>query len=312
MRILHLVTHRSSFFDRRIESLRKRGHTCDIVTVPGRDLDDRAQRKATTRSFQHYLRFYRHVLSAVRDSYDIVHAHYGLTSPFALAQPHRPVVLTLWGTDLFGEFGWLTERCTRLVDETIVMSHEMATHLDGVATVIPHGVDLDLFKPMDQQTAQQAVDWDPTAAHVLFPYTPSREVKNYPLAERVVKQARPRIDRNVRLHAVYQVELPDVPVYMNAADALLLTSRREGSPNTVKEALACNLPVVATDVGDVRERLDGVTPSAVCTDETSLTAALARVLDHDERSNGRPVARLLSVDRMADQLETVYRQALAG
>nr|WP_135306474.1 glycosyltransferase [Halomicroarcula amylolytica] len=312
MNVLHLVTHRSSFFDRRIESLRERGHTCDVVTVPGRELENRAERKATTRSFQHYLRFYGRVLSAARDSYDIVHAHYGLTSPFALTQPHRPVILTLWGSDLFGDFGWLTERCTRLVDETVVMSREMVTHLDVTATVIPHGVDLDLFKPMDQQTAQREVDWDPAAAHVLFPYTPSRAVKNYPLAERVVEQVRSRIDRDVQLQTVYNVELTDVPVYMNAADALLLTSHREGSPNTVKEALACNLPVVATDVGDVRERVAEVTLSVVCTDDTELIVELARVLDQDERSNGRSVVRSLSVERMAERLEAVYRQALAG
>ncbi|MDS0277816.1 glycosyltransferase [Halomicroarcula sp. S1AR25-4] len=310
MRVLHLVTHRSPFFDRRIERLRERGHACDVVPVPGRDSDDRAERKAARRSVHHYLRFYGRVLSAARDDYDLVHAHYGLTAPFALAQPRRPVVLTLWGSDLMGEFGWVSERCARLVDETVVMSDEMATSLDGDATVVPHGVDLDLFRPMDRARARREVGWDPDAAHVLFPYTPDRAVKNYPLAERVVDGVRSRLDREVRLHAVYEVEQAAVPTYMNAADALLLTSRREGSPNTVKEALACNLPVVATDVGDVRDRLDGVTPSAVCADESALTTALRRVLDREERSNGRSAVRSLGVDQMAVRLEDVYRRAL--
>ncbi len=310
MELLHLVTHRSSFFERRIRSLRERGHDCDIVPVPGRELDDRAERVETSRSLRHYLWFYGRVLAATANSYDLVHAHYGLTVPFALLQPHRPVVLSLWGSDLHGEFGWLSERCARLAEETVVMSPAMATQLDCGATVVPHGVDTDLFRPMDRAAARREVGWDPDACHVLFPYSPARSVKNFPLAERVVERVRADLDCAVRLQTVYDVEHDAVPVYMNAADALLLTSHREGSPNTVKEALACNLPVVATDVGDVRERVDGVTRSAVCTDETELVTALSRLLEESGRSNGRRAVQSLSVDRTTDRLESVYRRAL--
>ena len=310
MELLHLVTHRSSFFDRRIRSLRHRGHDCDIVPVPGRELDDRADRVETSRSVRHYLWFFGRVLAATPNSYDLVHAHYGLTAPFAILQPHGPVVLSLWGSDLHGEFGWLSERCARLVEETVVMSPEMATQLDCGATVVPHGVDTGLFRPMGRAAARQAAGWDPATRHVLFPYSPTRTVKNFPLAERVVERVRADLDCAVRLQTVYDVEQEAVPVYMNAADALLLTSRREGSPNTVKEALACNLPVVATDVGDVRERVGGVTRSVVCTDETAMVTALSRILDENGRSNGRQAIQSLSVEQMADRLESVYRRAL--
>jgi glycosyltransferase involved in cell wall biosynthesis len=312
MRVLHLVTHRSPFFDRRIERLRERGHTCEVVTVPGRDQRDRAERKAARRSLGHYVRFHGRVLGAARRSFDLVHAHYGLTSPFALGQPHRPVVLTLWGSDLLGEFGWLSERCARLVAETVVMNEAMAARLDGDATVVPHGVDLDLFRPMDRRRARRAVGWDADRAHVLFPYAPDRDVKNHTLAERVCERVQARVDRDVSLHAVYEVDLPAMPVYMNAADALLVTSRREGSPNTVKEAMACGLPVVATDVGDVRDRLDGVSPSTVGTDAADLVAGLAAVLERGERSDGRAAVRPLDTHRMAERIETIYRRALAA
>jgi glycosyltransferase involved in cell wall biosynthesis len=99
-----------------------------------------------------------------------------------------------------------------------------------------------------------------------------------------------------------------MPTYMNAADALLLTSNREGSPNAVKEALACNLPVVSTDVGDVRERLSGVSPSAVCTTDDGLTDALVDVLAQGARSNGRDIVREVSVSRTRDRLHAVYQQ----
>ena len=93
---------------------------------------------------------------------------------------------------------------------------------------------------------------------------------------------------------------------MNAADALLLTSKLEGSPNTVKEAMACNLPVVSTDVGDVRTRLENVTPSAVCTSEAELVDRLVEVLETGERSNGRTHVETVSWDRMADEIIQVY------
>lgn len=310
MKLLHLVTHRSSFFERRIRGLRERGHSCSVVPVPSPDHDDRAKRQASRRSLRHYLRFYGRVLASIDEPHDIVHAHYGLTAPFAVLQPRRPLVLSLWGSDLFGEFGWLSERCAGMVGETIVMSPEMAAALGSEATVVPHGVDTDRFRPMDRGSASRAVGWDRDVRHVLFPYAPSRSVKNFPLAERVVDRARGRVDGEVRLHAVSEADRDSVPRYMNAADAMLLTSRREGSPNTVKEALACNLPVVATDVGDVRQRLEGVTPSRVCPGEAALVDALASVLASGERSNGRPVAESLSVDRMTNRLEAVYRRAI--
>jgi len=102
-----------------------------------------------------------------------------------------------------------------------------------------------------------------------------------------------------------------VYLYMNAADVLLLTSRREGSPNTVKEALACNLPVVSTDVGDVRTQLDGVSPSAVCDGDRELVDELVDVLDAGERPDSHEkVQREMSIDRMGERILDVYESAL--
>ncbi|MDJ1434188.1 glycosyltransferase [Halostagnicola sp. A-GB9-2] len=79
-----------------------------------------------------------------------------------------------------------------------------------------------------------------------FPYDPSRTVKNHPLAEEVVDQVKEETSKSAELQVVYGVDHEDVPLYINAADALLLTSHREGFLNSVKEAMACNLPVVST------------------------------------------------------------------
>jgi glycosyltransferase involved in cell wall biosynthesis len=154
------------------------------------------------------------------------------------------------------------------------------------------------------------VGWEASSKHVLFPYSPSRKEKNYPLAERVVKKTRENIEDNVELHTIYGVPHEDMPQYMNAADCLLITSSREGFPNSVKEALACNLPVVSTDVGGVDDRLAEVSNSYVGTSEAELVEYLTLILKSGQRSNGREYATDLCLEQMADDILAVYQKAL--
>jgi len=97
---------------------------------------------------------------------------------------------------------------------------------------------------------------------------------------------------------------------MNAADVMLLTSKHEGSPNTVKEAMACNIPVVSTPVGDVRERLAGVSPGGVGATESELVVLVEDVLSNPTRSNGREAVQEVSWDRIGDQIIDIYQSVL--
>jgi hypothetical protein len=246
------------------------------------------------------------------DRFDLVHANYGLTAPAALAQRSLPVVISLWGSDLAGPVGRLSRICARLADATIVMTREMAGELGRPARVLPHPVDLETFRPRPQESAQDTLGWDPETLHVLFPYATERTVKDYPRAARIVRAARPRLSRPVRLRSVSGEPHHRVATYMNAADALLLTSRREGSPNAVKEALACNLPVVATDVGDVGERLAGVSPGAVRSSDAGLVEALVATLRAGQRSDGRDAVRSLGIEAYGERLREIYEGVLDG
>ena len=310
--VLNLVSNdKSVFFDNQIDALAGRGVESTVLGVPGDNKSANIHEDENgTRSIYHYLRFVPTVVRESFGGYDLVHANYGLTAPAALAQPTLPTVLSLWGSDLMGEFGWLTRRCVAHIDEVIVMSERMAAELDRDCHVIPHGVDLDLFAPEPRCRARKRLGWEEGTGHVIFPYPPGREVKNYPRAKRVVEAARERTSVPVTFHTVTDADHGEMPAYMNAADVLLLTSKREGSPNTVKEAMACNLPVVATDVGDVPERLAGVTPSTCGHTDRELVDGLVRALEAGDRSNGREYARDLSLDRMADRIRDVYRLAL--
>lgn len=308
--VLSLVTtDQARFYRQQVAVLEEMSVSITTLSIPGRYNDGE---NIVSKTALDYLRLFPPAIRHSFGSYDLLHANFGLTGPMALAQWRLPVVLSLWGTDVFGKYGVVGKLSSRLADEVIVMSDAMAEAVPADAHVIPHGVDLDVFAPTDQREAQRRAGWDPDVKHVLFPYRPGREVKNYPLAERVVAAVDDRLDEPVEMRTVYGVPHDEMPLYMNAADALLLPSDWEGSPNSVKEAMACNLPVVSTDVGDVRERLAGVTPSGVCRNERDLVEELAAVLEQDRRSNGREAAAEVSAGEMGRRIIEVYESVLSG
>lgn len=306
LRVLHLTTSEETFFEQQIATLEKRGVTCDVAVVPGQEQIDGDL--GARRGLAEYVRFLPRVRSKLaHDQYDLVHANYGLTAPYAVLLSRLPVVLTLWGSDVIGLDGLVTKAFAWRCDAVTVRSREMRELLGiSAAHIVPSGVDLERFRPLDTTAARENVGWTEDGYHVLFPYSPGYERKRYPLAESVVDRASERVERNVTLHTVSGVAHEEMVHYVNAADALLLTSRHEGSPNTVKEALACNVPVVSTDVGDVRERLAGVSPSAVCSTPAELVAGLVDVLRSGHRSNGREAVEPLSWDNIGAKLVRIY------
>ncbi|WP_101298262.1 glycosyltransferase [Halegenticoccus soli] len=297
LRVLQLATSPRSFFTQQVEALEARGVDCTTITVPTPEEGGRSPRE--------YARFYADVLREGVGSYDLVHANYGLVGPAALAQPTRPIVLTLWGSDVMGP-AWLKRLSAfvaRRSDAVIAPSRPLARELTCPHHLIPFGVDTDLFRPIDRAEARERVGWDPDARVVLFPYDAGRAVKNYDLARRVVDGVGP----GVELETVSGVDYEEMPYYMNASDALLVTSVRESGPMVVREAAACNVPVVSTPVGFVPDVLAGVENSVVADSEADLVAGLKAVLASDGRSNGRSAVAGLSVDEMADRLLAVYR-----
>jgi glycosyltransferase involved in cell wall biosynthesis len=178
-------------------------------------------------------------------------------------------------------------------------------------TVLPSGVDPELFRPQPRKILRDQLGWPAEQPVVLFNAGQDARNKRLDLARNAVDEAR-RWTPSVRLEVLDgSVEPERVPALMNAADCLLVTSDAEGSPTVVQEALATNLPVVSVDVGDIRERLKGVTCSCIAPrNPRALGRALAGVLNPPRRSDGRRRADEFSSLRIAQALGRLYQEVL--
>jgi glycosyltransferase involved in cell wall biosynthesis len=265
-----------------------------------------------------------------RERYDVVHAHYGYAGIVAALQRRCPSVVTFHGDDLLGtpdEQGRATtwsrlwvqihRRMARHVDGVIAVSEEMARVLDRKDVhVIPCGVDTELFLPRDRRAARSRLGWDPERRYVLFAANPTFSRKCFPVAKAGIDLVnRTRTDRVelVCTHSQPRSVVPygEVPWYMAAADALVVTAYWEGGPVVVKEAMACNLPVVSVDVGDVRQVIgDTRDCHIVARDPAAVAQALRTVLDPPRRTSGRVRAEAYALPRIAERLICVYESVL--
>jgi glycosyltransferase involved in cell wall biosynthesis len=302
--VLNLVSSLNTpLLRQQLPELERQGVESTVLSVPG------AWNPGAQRSVTNYVEMYGQTLLEVLrgGDFDLIHANYGLLAPIALAQPtDLPVVVSIWGTDLYSKFGWAVRRSVPYCDAVVVMSEKMRRDLDVDSVVVPHGVDFEKFRPGPQSEARAHLGWDPNAHHVLFPYSPRRPVKDYQRAQRVIAAVDERLEDPVYLQVVQGIEHDAVARYHNAADLLLLTSKHEGMPNSVKEALACNRPVVSTDVGDVARRLEDVTPSAVCDTDEELIDSVTGILRSGAESNGRSQIEDLRLERTVGRLREVY------
>lgn len=256
---------------------------------------------------------------------DVVHAHFGTITGFAaVAAANVPVVITFRGSDLNPSPSdglirnalqkLLSNSAARLAKGIILVSRDLRDRLwleHPNARVIPTGIDLDLFCPANAAVAREQLGWSLDDRIILFNAGTSPRVKRLDLAEKSVELLRESVP-GVSLKVLRGMTPHDaLPLYMNAADCLLLTSDFEGSPDIVKEALACNLPIVSVDVGDVRERTRDVTRTAiVARDPESIASETARMLASKERSNGREKISELDSRKIRDAVIQVYREIL--
>lgn len=197
---------------------------------------------------------------------DLVHAHYGLCCFIANMQSKVPVVSTFHGSDINDvKVRFFSKIAIRLSKISIFVSQQMRSIVGNPSRslVIPCGVDTKRFHPMDKLECREKLGMQKDKTYILFSKEFADKVKNYPLAKAAVDS----LGMDAELLEFYGYTREQVPLLYNAVDCGLLTSFTEGSPQFVKEAIACGCPVVSTDVGDAAEVINGVKNSFISTYE---------------------------------------------
>jgi len=302
------------FIVRQVDFLRRNGTDIDVLSFRG------------ARNPLNYLRAWWRVHRRLRENqYDLIHAQWGQTVPTTV--PTRlPLVVTFRGGEgegIVGDDGRYTFSgyilrmvsafAARRADELVAVSAHMRSYLpQRQVHIIPSGLDFSRFQLRPRDEARTELGLPLAKRLVLFVGNPAEARKRHALAQQVVS----RLDQSLEAQLVVAWDVPHdrIPLYMNACDALLFVSMYEGSPNVVKEALACNLPVVSVTVGDVAERLRGVDGCYVANDDNpqALAAMLTSVLRADKRVDGRAAVQELDENLLAQRMIDVYRGAIAS
>ncbi len=245
--------------------------------------------------------------------FDVVHAHFGLTAWPALTVPARVRALTVHGTDVrHPRTRVATAAVLPLIDLLAAVSASLVRELPGRAArrraqVLPCGVDLERFHPIPREQARAELGLDPERPYVLFAADPARAEKRHDRALALAQAA------GGQLLALGGVDPERVPLWVNAANAVLVPSEREGFGLAVLEALACDVPVLATPVGIHRDALEQV-PGTLCAPfdvERWRTALEAHLREPDPRVAGRASASRFSAAEMAARVAGAWRDALA-
>ncbi|WP_051476073.1 glycosyltransferase family 4 protein [Aquimarina megaterium] len=281
-------------------SLIKLGHDVSFFTIKGKGFSGYLKHIFILRKFlKHH-------------SYDIIHAHYSLSAIVVALAGGKPLIVSLMGSDVKASF--LLKYLIRIFNfffwnKIIVKSLDMKTS-SGIKTVnvLPNGVDFKKFRPFSRKEALEITQWDSNKRHILFAANPKRKVKNYQLA----KSAFELLDhKDIELQSLIDIPNTQMPAYFNAADVIILTSFWEGSPNVIKEAMACNCKIVAVNVGDIKETIRN-TPGCFVTgfNKTDIANKIDKALQYPKKTEGRIHISHLDSEVIAPKLISIYKETL--
>lgn len=262
-------------------------------------------------------------------NFDLIHVQFGgLQALQAVRALRRRVIITFHGTDLHGglpktisqyiryKIGtWCSRWAAKHGGWSIVVSENLSqylVHVTNCYSVIPTGVDFEQFKPIPKVECIKKLCLDPNKKYILFCDSGHDPVKRRDLANLVLAKARQEIE-NLEFLELHHVPHKEVPLYLNASDCLLVTSDKEGSPNIIKEALACNTPILSVDVGDVALRIREVKNCEIVSrDVPQITKSLCKIILNNSRSNGREMTReSIDNDIICHKILSIYEKVVS-
>jgi len=315
-----LLSGNGNWVAEQVRSLRDLGVHVDIIFF-----DPKRTR------FNYALSTPRVVQTLAAGRYDLVHTHhtytlFGVLLAKRLSGVQAPVVLTNHEPEILDRQGrtrtwhpssrlrhWLGPKryAARRADFVIFVARRLVEVLGftGRHAIIPCGVDLGKFHPMDRRVCRERLGLSDDGMVIFFPANPRVQRKRFPLAQEAVALVRRKVG-NVVLLTGGGIDADEMPYYYNAADVVLQTSYCEASPTVVKEALACETPVVSTDAGDTREIIEGIESCALCPeDPRQLARHLVAAFGRRSRNARRRLLDLeLDLCQVARRIFTVYEQ----
>jgi len=293
------------FIVEQVDSLIKAGFLMDYFTIE-------------SKCWKGYLKSRKSLLSKIKEfKPDLIHAHYGLSGLLANLQRRVPVVTTYHGSDINDRRVYPFSRlCMMVSKQNIFVSKNIAfkslkRDLKNRKnySLIPCGVDINLFVPMDKEKARQKLKLDVGKQYVLFAGSFANGVKNPALAMEAAA-----LIPEITLLELKGYTREEVSLLMNAVDAVLMTSFTEGSPQFIKESMACNCPVVSVPVGDVQEEIEGVAGCYITSYEPDdVVKKIKLALDFSQRTNGRQriLERELNLETVAKKIAGIYRKVIS-
>ncbi len=297
-----------TFVKDQVEALRQAGVAVDVLFINGR--------KDKLNYLWGIFRFWR---TLFRRRYDIIHAHHAISGFVARLQFLYPVVVTYHGGEVLVHvppwLRFLARRGLRIFDRIIVVNQrekefilDVKSVRDSRVIVIPCSVNLDQFHPIPLTEARALLELPMDKSLVLWAGEYWQYEKRFELVEEAMDVLKQRC-LEAELVLVSGKPHSIIPIYMNACDALVLTSRSEGSPMVIKEAMACNLPIVSTRVGDVPEVIAGV-EGCYLVDPVAEDVAdkLLRVLQQRQRTGGRDEIKHLGSGSITQRIIDVYNE----
>lgn len=284
----------SPFILDQVSALKKKGITIDFFLIKGKGVIG-------------YIKNYKPLIKKINGfKPDIIHAHYGLSGLISSFQNRTKVVTTFHGSDInMKKTRFFSKISNILSSKSIFVSYDLAIKLDQKRPiVIPCGVDMDIFYPIDKNIARGKLKMSFEKKYVLFSSHFSDIVKNYPLAKKSISLIS---DVKIELIELKGYKREEVALLMNAVDTVLMTSLSEGSPQFIKEAMACNTPIISVDVGDVKDVVKD-TKSCFITkrNPADIASKIREVLIFNGKTNGRSNIKQFDNRLIASSIIDIY------
>lgn len=313
MKVLHITANYPTkdhpifgiFVKEQVESLQKEGVDCDVFFSNGKEQGGMKAHKASIVKVRKLIR---------ENHYDVIHCHHSISGLILLLAggTFRNKCVVSYQNDPSREFGGMVLfRILYLFFNKIIIKNTSPLQNKGRVVYLPNGTNTEFFKPLDKEECKRKLGWDNNLHYILYMDSNkgTRTQKRYDRYVQTLSIVKKKIPSIVSIE-LSNTPREQIPVYMNACDLHLMTSDFEGSPNSVKECLCCNTPVVCTPVGNVPDMMSDIPGCYVTKGFTAeeLADDVVKVLTSDVPFNGREmfIAKGYGIEMVARKLTALY------